>query len=71
MLNFSQRATALVPLFLPAFLAVGLACMCGAGCSGSSSIMPPGDGGSSGGGNGGSVVGMPDAGTDATMVTSA
>ncbi len=70
MLNFSQRATALVPLFLPAFLAVGLASLCGAGC-GSSSIKPPGTGGSSGGGNGGGVVGMPDAGSDGTTVTSA
>jgi hypothetical protein len=61
LLNFAQRATALVPLFTALSIA--------SGCGGSSSINPPGAGGSSGGGTGGSAVGIPDAGADATMVT--
>src|SRR5205823_4351162 len=56
-LNLTQRAAALVPLFA----VLGLAAM--GGCGGSSSIKPT-DAGAAGGSGGGSVVGTPDAATD-------
>ena len=60
-LNLTQRAAALVPLFAVPFGLLGLAAV--GGCGGSSSIKPT-DAGAAGGSGGGSVVGTPDAATD-------